>query len=88
MLTRLQVPTDLSYGPRPCVSLFCVIDAVLCYRRWFNRVLGSSLGNACLPSALTLMLADLPLTLLGAPIGNGEITVSRRPDREPGGFPL
>jgi hypothetical protein len=35
---------------RPCFF-------VLCNRRWFNRVPESSLGIACLPSALTLTLA-------------------------------
>ena len=80
-----------SPGPyRPVLRTATVCFFVLCYRHWFNRVPGSSLGIACLPSALTLMLADLPLTLLGAPVGIGEarVTVSRRQDREPGGFPL
>jgi hypothetical protein len=69
-----------SPGPyRPVLRTATVCFFVLCYRHWFNRVPGSSLGIVCLPSALTLTLADLPLTLLGAPVGIGEtrVTVSR-----------
>jgi hypothetical protein len=42
----------------PCASdaLDRVCFFVLCNRHWFNRVPGSNLRIACLPSALTLML--------------------------------
>jgi hypothetical protein len=46
---------------------------VLCIRHWFNRVMGTNLGSACLPvhPYSDAGCADLPLTLLGAPVSIG-----------------
>jgi hypothetical protein len=61
-------PWNSKQGLSVCVCFF-----VSCNRRWFNRVPVTNLQIACLPVPPNsdAGYADLPLTLLGAPVNNG-----------------